>query len=244
MHIRKIIEQLGYSSKEATVYAAALKIHDATISEIAEEAHLPRTTTKYIMKRLAEQGLLATYIKKRRAIWNAENPDVLLVRLKEREAALQEVLPQLHAMLNEKNGKPIIRFYSGTAGIRRILDDIIAAKYNIRSLTSYDDMAVFLEEYFREFIEERRKHFLRVQFITNRSAETETLRKHDPDMLRQTRYLPSSFALKNGLFIYGDKIAVISLNKKMPTGITIQDRNIADTQALLFDSLWEQCERA
>ncbi|MBU6414910.1 hypothetical protein KGQ34_01535 [Patescibacteria group bacterium] len=244
MHIRKIIEQLGYSSKEATVYAAALKIHDATISEVAEEAQLPRTTTKYIMKRLAEQGLLATYIKKRRAIWNAENPDVLLVRLKEREAALQEVLPQLHAMRNEKNGKPTIRFYSGTANIRRILDDIIAAKYNIRSLTSYDDMAAFLEEYFREFIEERRKHFLRVQFITNRSAETEALRKHDPDMLRQTRYLPSSFALKNGLFVYGDKIAVISLNKKMPTGITIQDQNIADTQALLFDSLWEHCEKA
>lgn len=244
IRFKKYLEQLGYRNNEAAAYLASLTLGEATISEIAEVARIPRTSCQSIVKKLEHEGLLQCYAKRRRKYWVAENPDYLLTQLRVRENKLKEILPELHALQRDTGVKPSVRFYSGIANIRRILDDIIAAKHNIRSLTSYEDMVVFLEEYFSEFIEERRKHFLRVQFITNRSAETEALRKHDPDMLRQTRYLNASFALKNALFIYGDKIAVISLNKKMPTGITIQDQNIADAQALLFDALWEQCERA
>lgn len=240
MHIQKIIQQLGYKQNEVMVYIASLQLGEATISDIAEKARLPRTSVQLIVAILQQRGLMNFYIKRRRKYWIAENPDRFLIQLKEREAALKETLPELHAMRHETGVKPGIRSYNGVDGIWQILNDILETKHSIRSLASVDDIEKLLGDNFKDFITHCAAQFLRTKLLTSRSSETMELKRKDSEELRQTRFLPPDFIIHNANFIYSEKVAIISLNKKMPVGIVIADKDITHTQTVLFDTLWEQ----
>ena len=57
MNIAIILRQLGFSSKEATVYLAALELSMAPVSVIARKARLERSTTFEVLKKLSEKGV-------------------------------------------------------------------------------------------------------------------------------------------------------------------------------------------
>lgn len=238
MHLRKTLEQLGFTGNASVVYLTALELGEATISEIAQKAGMPRTSCQTIIRELKQAGLLNFYAKRRRKYWIAENPEKLLIGLKEKEAALKEIMPQLQALRHDTGAKPTVKFYSGIAGIKLIFNDIIETKRHFVSLTSLEDALSLMGDEFHDFIERRHKHFLRVSFLTHRSPETEELKKRDNAELRHTRFLPENFNLKNANFMYGDKVAIISLNRKMPVGIIIEDADIAKTQVAIFEFIW------
>lgn len=240
MHVQKTIERLGLKPGEVQAYLASLNLGEATISEIAQKAQIPRTSVQIIVHNLQKRGLINFYIKRRRKYWIAENPEKLLTTLKEQEVALKEVLPELQALRHDTGIKPTIKFYSGIDGIKNILNDIIETKHNISSLTSMEDAVMLLSGDFSDFIERRYARHLKVRFLTNRSPDTIALKRRDDKELRHTKFLPDDFKLKNANFIYGDKVAIISLNKKLPVGIIIEDKDIADTQTALFEAVWIQ----
>lgn len=240
MHLQRVVEQLGYGELEAKTYLASLNLGEATVTEIALKARIPRTSCYHALEALRKDGLMRFYVKKRRRYWIAENPSQLSIILRTKEAALKEALPELQGLRHETGVKPTVRFYDGNEGIRVILSDILEEKRHILSLTSLEDMLILLEERFRDFIRERHTRFLRVRFLTNRSPETLALKKRDAEELRTTRFLPEEYRLRNSTFIYGNRVAIMSLNKKRPVGIIIEDEDIAETQTMLFESLWRQ----
>lgn len=242
MHLQKSIEQLGYKPNETRIYIAALNSGEATISEIAQKAKIPRTTAQMLIQDLQKEGLMNFYIKKRRRLWLAENPEKLLIRLKEKEVFLKEVMPELQALRHNTGVKPAIKFYNGADGVKQILQDIIETKHHILSLTSLEDALLLLGEDFKDFIKQRYSRHLRVRFLTKRHPETVELKKRDAEELRQTRFLPENFELKNANFIYGNRIAIFSLNKKMPMGIIIEDQDIIRTQISLFELAWNSAK--
>jgi len=98
MKNQKVIEQLGYTSKEAKVYLASLSLGESHISDIAAKVKIPRSTAQAIVDRLHEDGLMNFYIMRRYKYWVAENPERLLEKLKKREEAIAEALPKLSAI--------------------------------------------------------------------------------------------------------------------------------------------------
>lgn len=240
MHLQKVIEQFGYTPKQAAVYLVLLNLGEATISEIVKMSNLPRTSLYSILSLLNKNGLANYYKMRGRKYWVAGDPKKLLINLKEKEAALQEVISELQAMRHEVGAKPSVKFFKGIDGIKAILDDIIESKRTILAMTSIEDAVTLLGETFKDFIEKRQRHHLRVRFLTNRSPETLVLKKRDSKELRQTKFLPKNSFVKNANFIYGNKIAILSLNKKHPIGIIIEEADIAETQTMLFEAIWSQ----
>ena len=101
MQIQKIIEQLGYTAKEAKVYLAALSLGECHISDIAEKVKMPRTSVQVIVDKLHKDGLMNFYVMRRYKYWVAENPERLLANLKRREETMREALPRLNALKKE-----------------------------------------------------------------------------------------------------------------------------------------------
>lgn len=241
MHIKGVIEQLGYSSHEAAVYLAALELGGSTATDIAAKAHLPRTTVNLIINSLNKKGLMNAYIQRKRKIWAAENPERLLITLKEREAALKLVLPELQSLRHDTGVKPTVRAYSGVEEIRQIMNDILEAKHNISAILSWDEWKALLgEAYMDDFIETRYRQYLRIRILTPKSKSAAALKARDGEELRTTQFLPSSVEINNCNFIYANKVAIISLNKKRPVGILIEDQDIHHTMEVLFESMWRQ----
>lgn len=101
MNAQRVIEHLGYSTKEAKVYLAALALGESHISDIAERVGLPHSSVQAIAHKLHKQGLLNFYVMRRYKYWVAENPERLLVNLKKREESLGDLLPTLSAIRKE-----------------------------------------------------------------------------------------------------------------------------------------------
>jgi hypothetical protein len=218
---------------------------EGTIADLSEVVAMPRTTVAELLAEMNKHGLMNYYTKKNRKIWVAENPDKLMVIVKEREAGLKAVLPQLHAMKFDSGlAKPNIRCYIGAKEVQNIYDDIIESKHHIQAVVSWDDVHEFLgADFMNDFIERRYNHFLKVRLITPRTALSQKLKSRDALESRQTRFLPENVELRHvSNFMYGDKVAMISFNRKNPTGIIIQDPDIAHAQALYFESLWQHSQ--
>jgi PAS domain S-box-containing protein len=95
MQYQKVIEQLGYSPREAKVYMASLRIGEAHITDIAEKVRMPRTSVQVIMNRLHSDGLVNFYVMRRYKYWVAENPKHILFNLQKKEEILSEAIPAL-----------------------------------------------------------------------------------------------------------------------------------------------------
>jgi sugar-specific transcriptional regulator TrmB len=241
MHIRSAIEQLGYSPHEVKVYLAALELGGATATDIAEKTRIPRTTVNLIIDSLHRKGLLDAYLQHRRKIWTASDPRKLLIRLKEHEAALRTILPELQSLRHDTGAKPVVRTYSGAEEIKQIMNDIIETKHHIKAILSWDEWIKLLgKRYMDDFIESRVQHSLRIRVLTPRTTTALALKEKDAKELRTTQFLPSSIAINNSNFIYGNKVAVISLKTKQAVGILIEDKDIHHTMEVLFDSLWRE----
>lgn len=241
MHIKSVIEQLGYSPQETAVYLAALELGGSTATDIAAKAHLPRTTVNLIINSLNKKGLMNAYIQRKRKIWAAENPERLMITIKEREAALKLVLPELQSLRHDTGVKPTVRAYGGVEEIRQIMSDILESKQHISAILSWDEWKNLLgETYMDDFIENRYRQYLRIRILTPKSKAAITLKARDGEELRVTQFLPSGIEISNCNFIYANKVAIISLNKKRPVGILIEDQDIHHTMEILFESLWRQ----
>lgn len=241
MHIQTVLHQLGYPMSQVKIYLACLRMGEGTIADVAEQVKMPRTTVTELVAEMHKQGLMNYYTKKNRKFWVAENPDKLMVMVKEREAGLKAVLPQLHAMMFESGvAKPSIRLYIGMKEVQSMLDDMIETQHHMMAVVSWDDWKEFFdEEYVDGLIERRRSHFLHMRLITPKSELALALKSRDGEELRQTKFLPEHITLRHtSTFIYDSKVTLLSLNRKQPTGILIQDPDVVHGQTIYFESLW------
>lgn len=127
MQNQKVIEQLGYTAKEAKVYLASLSLGEAHISDIAARVKMPRSSVQLIADKLHEDGLMNFYVMRRYKYWVAEKPARLLENLKRREEIIEGALPELSAIrrasrkrvLRDKNYRKSIALFSVCAEASR-----------------------------------------------------------------------------------------------------------------------------
>lgn len=98
MQYQKVIEQLGYSAKEAKVYMTALRLGEAHISDIAKKVGLARNTVQAIVDTFHNDGLMNYCVIRRYKYWSVEHPERLLGNVQRRVEMVREVLPSLVTM--------------------------------------------------------------------------------------------------------------------------------------------------
>jgi sugar-specific transcriptional regulator TrmB len=241
MHIQKVIQKLGYTPAEAKVYLSALQLGGSRVLDIAQKAGLPRTSVQEIISKLNKEGLINPITRQNHKYWIAENPDRLMFTLKERQTALEAIMPELHSLRYDVVEKPLIKTLSGAEEISKIFDDILETRHHIKAIVSWDDwIALFGKDYVDDFIKHRAQHFLKIKLITTNTNLSRELKKRDDQELRTTCFLAEDSPIRTSNFLYGNKVAIISLNKKLPTGIIVDDKDVSDTMSVLFDALWQK----
>lgn len=247
MQLSAVIQKFGLTPKEAAVYLAALELGGSRTYEIAKKLRMARTSCSDAVSTLCKKGLLNFYKLRGQKIYSAENPEKFASLLKDQGALLEDVLPQLRALHRADKGgdrRPVIRFYEGAEGCRVIFEDILDFGHNVLAVTSLDDALEVLGDDFSGFIERRQRRKLRVRLLTKRTPLAERLKKIDAQELRQTVFLPDGYDLKTANFIYGDRLAILSLNRTRPTGLVIEDAGIADTHRMFFEFAWHGSGRS
>lgn len=236
------LREFGLTDKEIKVYLACLKLGTALVQDIAKKAGTYRTYTYEILRSLKEKGLVSYIIKSGKQYFEVAKPEKLLNILKEKEEKIQRLLPSLKEVYKSAAEKPKIEVYEGKEGIKTVIDDLIKTKKPILAYGSTRKQMGLLDFYFPNYIKRRIKEKIRIKILTEHSKETEEVKRKDKEELRETRFFPEGIDLPTATNIYGNKVAILSLEKEL-LGIIIESENIANTQRLIFELLWKIAKR-
>lgn len=235
------LKEFGLTDKEIKVYLASLKLGTALVQDISNKAGTYRTYTYEVLKSLKEKGLVSYVIKSGKQYFEVAEPEKLLNILKEKETKINNILSNLKEIYKSSIKKPKVEFYEGEEGLKTILDDFIREKKEILVYCSTKKQLQLLEFYFPNYIKRRVKEKIKIKVITEKSKEALEIHKKDKQELREMKFLPKETEFQTSTNIYGDKVAILSLEKDI-IGIIIQDLFIANTQRDVFNLLWKVAE--
>jgi sugar-specific transcriptional regulator TrmB len=246
MRIQKVIEQLGYKPNEAKAYLTALSMGQCTITDLAEKLNLPRTSVQVFVNKLHADGVMNFYKSKRRTYWSAEKPDIFFKILKEKEIALETIFSKLDKLKPaESEVKPSIKVFCGIEEIKLIYDDMLTTKHDISAIIPWERWNSLLgNQFIKDFVELRVNHFLKIRILTHKTPETVALKERDSKEMRMTNFMPNHIDIRDTILIYENKIAIISLNKKFPTGVVIGDTTTGYTMRAIFEDMWDKYSHA
>jgi len=242
MEIIKSLEKFGLSEKEAKVYLACLELGEVTASDISLKSNLPRTLIYDILERLIDLGLTSYVVKNNKKYFIASDPHELQRIIKEKEAEIDKILPDLENLQKIKGVKrPKVEVYEGIEGMKTIMDNILRS--NIKeffaygsSRSSYEVMPAFMDDWHKQRI--KKKVIMKILYNNTKQARDKV--KSIPKTLKYADYkfMPIELESPTATLIYGNKVVLQSWTKE-PFAVLIEDERMAENQKRYFEELWK-----
>ncbi len=223
----EILHSLGLSEKEIKIYLASLKLGTSLVQTISNFAGLNRTSAYDLLKSLEQKGFVSYTIQSGKRFYTATQPNKIISILKERQALVKTILPELNSISESVGKRPKVEVYVGKNGLKSIFENILAEAKEFSCIASKNQMLKLFKYYFPHFVNRRKKNKIKVRLI----GDSKPIDK-DASFKRIKK------KIKTATWLYNGKIAMISLNKE-PIGILIDEKSFYETHKMMFDLLWE-----
>lgn len=240
MDILEALKQINIEGKKAEVYLACLESGEATAYLIAKKTGLKRPTVYDLIDQLMKEGLVYKSIEHGAKHFSPADPEKLIKLIRDKEAVIRSVIPDLKRLYHSPKTKPAIRYFNGREGIKEMYED------SLRTLKSGDTILVYVGEdglsdlpnYVSEYVDRRVAKGIRVRGIFKRAKETMDYMVHNDEQLREAVILDQKyFPLDNEINIYANKVAIASYGQEM-FGIIIESEEITNSQRAIFELAW------
>ncbi len=238
------LQQLGLYEDEAKVYLAVLELGKAYASSVAKHAKVHRVTTYHTLDNLVKKGLISVSEEHKTKVYQAESPDKIVKKQAEKLQVAERLLPDLKAVMIDQPFKPKIRFIEGLEGIKGVIEETLESADEIVGYSNVDNLVGLLKEYLYYYTEERQKRKIRSRFLSPYTALAKTYLStyypNDPRReIAEILYIdPNEFHFENEVYIYGNKVATLSLNPKELIGVVIESPLFAETHRSIFNLSW------
>lgn len=245
--IKKALRDFGLTNEETEIYLAGLELGASSVQNLAKKAGIKRPTAYNILAELAEKGLFYQILEGKKKLFSAEDPDKLKISLKQKEAELTKILPELKSIYNFPAAKPKVRFYEGVAGAIAVYEETLNLTTEGGEILSYAGIKnvfeLFPKDYAEEYFKKRAAKNITARVIAMDSEESREWQKNAEKEMREIILVPENQQLFSGdTEIYGDKVALISYKENF-MAIVIESKEIANMQRFIFNLAWEGLER-
>ena len=231
-----ILEKAGITRIEAKVYVTLLDLGPSLAGYVSKRSGIHRRTIYDALDRLAEKGLISYMIKNNRRYFEAASPERLVELLKEKEAEIQAVLPDLREIFTKTKAKEETLFYKGKEGLKTAFEDQIKERKEILVLGASSEAGEILQFYFKWYNKRRQENKIRIKLIADLAAKG---RIKAP--LSEIRYIPALGPAATN--IYADKVTIILWSKEKPIAIIIKNREIASSYRTFFEHMWKTAKK-
>lgn len=238
------LEELGLSKEEAQVYLTVLELGGSFASTIASKAKIPRVNCYYVLESLRHRGLITSNLKGNVKFFVAEPPQVLVNQIQEKYAHAKKLLPQLLSLISAQAFKPIIRSYEGIEGIKTIFDQTLEAESEVLGYTNLAALGQLLPDYLPNYTQKLVKKQIKTRLLSPSTVEARDFikkfyPKNYPEELVEILFVnPKEFNFENQISIYGNTVAVMSLDPEESIGLLIESAVYARTQRAVFNLAW------
>lgn len=248
MEIQVILKNFGLSEKEIAIYLSLIELGPSSVREISNKSKVNRGTTYDILKALIALGIVSYYNKATKQYFAAEEPEKLLSAIDQKKEDLDEVrgsiqenLPLIRTLFEKQGGKPVVKFYEGSKGVRQIFEDVLdevssaadKSYYLYSSATAEHRKNVYGS--MPDFSEKRIKKSIKVKIIS--LGEGGKLAGLDE---RKQMPIGKEDLKATHEIIYAGKVAHISIDENgNPVGVVIQNEEIYNMQKTVFEFNWK-----
>ncbi|MGV8150142.1 MAG: TrmB family transcriptional regulator [Candidatus Woesearchaeota archaeon] len=240
MQYEEELRKYGLSEKEAKVYLVLLRLGPSSVNDISEAADLVRTTTYDVLKKLREEGIVASMILNNIQTFEASSPEKLIHILDERKKHILPILNDLKKLKIEAAPKSRAEIFEGKHGMKTVFDFLIENKKPLYAYSNNQFMVDLLPIYGPRFIKDRVKEKIKIKIISESSETTNKLLKSkDKIELRETRTLEEFKKIPINQYISGDTVAILGSRQDEPVGILIHNKDFAEEQRIIFNELWK-----
>ncbi len=239
---KKILEEnFGLTDTEIEIYLALLELGEATASEIALKNSLNRTFTYDRLDQLLKKGLVSYYVKDTRKYFKPadpqqliallkENQEKILLGLKQKEKEVADIVPTLRKLQKPKEYLPEVELYTTKRGVKTVLNLILKEKKDLYIYGSLSKFKEIMEHYYEIWNKQRAEMKIKTKILT---ADKTSIADAAID------YLPLEQKETATTFTFGNKIAIIVWGQ-IPVGILMESTEIAKSNLLFFNSLWNR----
>lgn len=238
MNVEKPLSMAGLSNKEISVYLSLLPLGSVTLQEIAKRVNIPRTTVYNTLNYLIVKGLVTTVVDKKILHYSSVDPSFLVDYLDQKKKLVEAILPQLKLLQEEKQQDSSVQLFSGFTGIYSIFSDVFSKKQKVYYFGSYKKSLEILKHLPGNARTMRLERNISADIIIEDSLE-EIFKTKKYQRLTNMRFLSSLASFPVMIFIYGDKIALFTLENDL-VGLIIKNASVSKAMKLVFDLFWSQ----
>ncbi|MEK6885833.1 MAG: helix-turn-helix domain-containing protein [Nanoarchaeota archaeon] len=230
----------GLTENEAKLYSTLLEMGPKTASTLAKKTGMHRRVIYDTADRLIKKGIISYIEENNKKIFQPANPQRILQVIKEKEQAVNTIMPLMTALFEQDSEHPRkeTAFFKGINGLKSIFEDQLAEKKEILIVGASPLAYEMLDIYFHWFDKKRIKEKIKAKIIFNKSDE-----KVDVP-LSEIKYLPEKYSSNLAINIYSDRVALILWKKENPLGILIKEQEIADAYRKHFELMWKIAKKS
>ncbi len=243
--LRKILQEIGLSEKEANVYLVTLQFPNQPISTIAKKIGMNRGTAFVIYHELLQKGLVKKSIAKDVQRFTSVSPEDVVEYLEKKAFLLGKQKEKVEAMLPEfkmlegvGGAKPVFQFFEGREGIQKLLFELLRAPK--RSLAGIISHGVLSEKLGKDILVqfERERVAMDTSLKLLLSFDEHHLREFadDDTKKREVRYLPEPLSFPMSL-LYWEKQAIL-ISHEEEYGLLIGSHEYVAMHKTFFETLW------
>jgi len=243
-----LLKSIGLDDKEIAVYSVILPLGSSSIRTIAERTGINRGTVHDVLNSLAGKGLVSDERHGSKRKFIVESPekvvevlDAQTKELEDKKKKIAQAMPTLLSFYAKQGGRPSVEYFDNDDGIKKILEDVLLTcetlKEKIYYVYSSRSVRNYLYRLFPNFTKEKLKKKIKTKVIALGEGG-------DPINLKlaERRWIEDDAPAY--IIIYGPKIALISVAEDAkPFGVIVNDQKIAETQRIIFSSLWKTIKK-
>ncbi len=235
----KLLEESGFTGKEARVYLALLELGQGNVTEIAKIADLKRPIIYVILESLIKRGYASELPARKINTFQATDPAIILGQLRGITRNFSEMLPILRTLGNKGSKKPKIRYYDTAEGILNIWDNEMNIAREAFFISSYQRIEEYFPGKIDEWINKAKKGIITTGFrhlISDIPQEKKLISKFHL-VNQEVRILPELKDSHMDFTIYDNKLAITSLEEN-PFIVVIESEELARSIKPLFELAW------
>lgn len=254
-HLLSKLKQLGLGDYESLIYCTLLENSPANATLIAKKCNLSRSSVYTTLSSLIAKGLVSTTYKNEVKQFIAEDDTALEQLLKKEKENLNEKFKTLDLLregftfLKKANiNIPQIIFFEGQEGLKKIYLSMMRQAKQNDTLYLLRDEFVWQKEWEFIFTSDWHEKIKRIKkeknistklLINNSSREKEKKKLYTSKKGLQCKFLaPKNSIDQFAVYILGDTVSILSLEKNNLVGIKIVNEHLTKNFKNIFEVLW------
>jgi len=228
-----LLKGIGLTQLEIRVYLALLELGNGGAGRIATRSGVHRRSVYDALDRMVEKGLATKILMNNKMEYQPVSPQRLLGLLKEKQADVEDILPELMLKYEMSMEKQTTLFFKGKEGIKSVFDDQIKEGKTVYIISGTSNVYTILPYFIKRYDKSRVEKKMHAKILFKEDARGLT------PPLSEIKYLPKGSGGNASVNIYGNNVAIILWSAENPFAILIRHEDIAKSYMDYFNLLWK-----